>query len=135
MVVGVLLQQCEHACTLSRSIVVNVMSFTRHHNHTQCCQSGALDYFFGGSQKRHIARGIIPYYVGEDGAPGSLMNDEVLQLHLEGFCHAPNSRAKIQEVVLEVIGLSEGLTHGDLMINIAQHVEHLIVVRHIRAQA
>ena len=47
--------------------------------------------------------GIGPYCNKEDGGPKCLIDDEVLQLYLEGYSHASDFEGQIQEVVLEAV--------------------------------
>ena len=79
---------------------------------------------------------VNPCCAREDDALQRLATNEVLQLQLEGRCYVLYPERRVQEVILEAIRRREHLTSGDLVVDVGQHVKHLVVVRHdgIRAQ-
>jgi hypothetical protein len=56
------------------------------------------------------------------------MTVEVLQIQLGGCRRILYPVRQVQEVVPEAIRRREHFTDGDLMVDVGQHVEHLVMV-------
>jgi hypothetical protein len=78
-------------CSLSGGLTVDVTSFMRCRITLVLTGVVLRITSLEGHEEGAQRGGIDPCRAGEDRALGSLVDDEVLQLHLEGLCHTLNS--------------------------------------------